>query len=311
MELFRISKTIPFMRHAVLLNLVSLITFITALFFIQKNGLNLSTEFTGGSVIEASYTGNKIISLDKIRESFADIDNYDKLQIQYFGSSKEIMIKIPTLENNSEKHQINEILSRLQKHEKSFQINKIEIIGPQVGEKLARDGLLALTMVIIGIITYLSFRFEWRLAVSGVIANLHDVTIILGFFAFFHWEFSLAVLAGILAVLGYSVNESVIIMDRIRENCSKDSDYNVEDIINKSITQTISRTIITHTSTQFMVLSLFFFGGHSLHYFSIALTIGIWFGIYSSIFISASLAMWLNFKGNKNISKKNLTINKH
>jgi len=169
-------------------------------------------------------------------------------------------------------------------------------VGPQVGEELVHGGLMALGFVVLGIIVYLALRFEWKFGVAAVIANLHDVVIILGFFAFFQWEFSLSVLAGVLAVLGYSVNESVVIFDRIREAFRKFSKLSTTEVIDHAITSTMSRTIITHASTEAMVLSMFFFGGPSLHYFALALTIGILFGIYSSVFVAAAIAMWLGVK---------------
>ncbi|AFZ83138.1 protein translocase subunit SecF [Candidatus Kinetoplastidibacterium crithidiae] len=299
MELFRISKTIHFMRYAVLLNIISLVTFTVSLFFIYHKGFNLSTEFTGGSIIEASYSGEKILQLDEIKSSLTNIPHIEHIQVQYLGSSKEIIIRLPNLENFSLETTTSTILSELQKYDNSFNINKTEFIGPQVGEKLLQDMLLSVIMLVIGIIFYLSIRFELIIAAAVVMANLHDVVIILGFFAFFQWEFSLSVLAGTLAALGYSVNESVIVMDRVRENYLKyigpKNIKNTKALINKSITQTISRTIITHGSTQFMILSILLFGGASLHYFAVALTIGIWFGIYSSIFVSSSLALLMKF----------------
>ncbi|MBW0454217.1 MAG: protein translocase subunit SecF [Candidatus Kinetoplastibacterium crithidii] len=299
MELFRISKTIHFMQYAVLLNIISLVTFSISVFFIFHKGFNLSTEFTGGSIIEASYSGEKILQLDDIKSSLLNIPHMEHTQVQYLGSSKEIIIKLPNLENFSLETTTFNILNELQKYDHSFNINKTEFIGPQVGEKLLQDMLISLIMLVIGIIFYLSIRFELIIAAAVVMANLHDVIIILGFFAFFQWEFSLSVLAGTLAALGYSVNESVIVMDRVRENYLKYTGpkniRNIRNIINISITQTISRTIITHGSTQFMVLSILLFGGATLHYFAIALTIGIWFGIYSSIFVSSSLALLMRF----------------
>ncbi|WBF65661.1 MAG: protein translocase subunit SecF [Candidatus Kinetoplastibacterium crithidii] len=299
MELFRISKTIHFMQYAVLLNIVSLVTFSISLFFICNKGFNLSTEFTGGSVIEACYSGEKILYPDEIKSSLLNIQGIEHIQVQYLGSSREIIIRLPNLESLSLETTTSNILNELKKYDDSFNINKTEFIGPQVGEKLLQDMLLSLILLVIGIIFYLSIRFEFIIAASVVLANLHDVVIILGFFAFFQWEFSLSVLAGTLAALGYSVNESVIVMDRVRENYLKYTGpkniKNIKILINKSITQTISRTIITHGSTQFMVLSILLFGGASLHYFAVALTIGIWFGIYSSIFISSSLALLMRF----------------
>jgi preprotein translocase subunit SecF len=189
--------------------------------------------------------------------------------------------------------QSNQVMDALKAQDASATMRRTEFVGPQVGDELVVDGLKALAFVVVGIMIYLAVRFEWKYAVSAIIANMHDVIIILGFFAFFQWEFSLPVLAAVLAVLGYSVNESVVIFDRIRENFRRYRKMSTVEIINNAITSTISRTIITHGSTQMMVLSMLLFGGATLHYFALALTIGILFGIYSSVFVAAAIAMWL------------------
>lgn len=290
MELFRIRKTIPFMKYAPILNAISAITFILAVFFIVTRGFHLSIEFTGGTVMEVNY--QQPAELDSIRKSVTSL-GYTDFQVQNFGTSQDVMIRLPVQEGVSSAEQSEKLMQTLQQADPSAELRRVEFVGPQVGGELFSNGLKAFFFVVLGIIVYLSFRFEWKFAIAGMIANLHDVVIILGFFAFFQWEFSLPVLAGVLAVLGYSVNESVVIMDRIRENFRKQRKTTVREVIDSSITQTISRTIITHGSTQMMVLSMFFFGGPTLHYFSLALTIGIWFGIYSSVFVAASIAMWL------------------
>lgn len=293
MELFRIRKTIPFMKYAVVLNAISVITFLLAIFFIATRGFNLSIEFTGGTLVEAKY--QQPAHLEEVRNALKTL-NYNDFQVQNFGTSEDILIRLPLQEGKTTAQQSDQILSALKAKDASVQLTRVEFVGPQIGNELYTNGLNAFIFVIVGICLYLAFRFEWKFAISGVLANLHDVVIILGFFAFFQWEFSLSVLAGVLAVLGYSVNESVVIMDRIRENFKKQRKSSVVEVINSSITQTISRTIITHGSTQMMVLAMFFFGGPTLHYFSLALTIGIWFGIYSSVFVAAALAMWLGVK---------------
>lgn len=293
MEFFRISRTIPFMRHALALNLISLITFLAAVAFILLRGFNLSIEFTGGTVIEVSYT--EAAPLSQVRDTVQGL-GYSDFQVQNFGTSRDVLIRLPLADGQTSATQSEVLMAALAKVTPGVELRRVEFVGPQIGRELLENGLLALLFVIIGIVLYLAVRFEWKFAVAGVIANLHDVVIILGFFAFFQWEFSLPVLAGILAVLGYSVNESVVIMDRIRENFRKQRTAEVRDVIDGAITQTISRTIITHGSTQIMVLSMLIFGGPTLHYFSLALTIGIWFGIYSSVFVAASIAMWLGVK---------------
>lgn len=293
MELFKIRKTIPFMKYALVLNIISAVTFLLAVFFIATRGFNLSIEFTGGTIIEAKY--EHAADLEKVRSAISQL-NYSDFQVQNFGTSEDVLIRLPLKEGLSSAEQSQAILQALKAQDASVSLTRVEFVGPQIGNELYKNGLNAFIFVVIGICVYLAFRFEWKFSISGVIANLHDVVIILGFFAFFQWEFSLSVLAGVLAVLGYSVNESVVIMDRIRENFRKQRKASVVEIINSSITQTISRTVITHGSTQMMVLSMLFFGGPTLHYFALALTIGIWFGIYSSVFVAAAIAMWLGVK---------------
>ena len=298
MEFFRIKKDIPFMRHALALNAVSLITFFAAVFFLWQNGLHLSIEFTGGTVMEVAYP--KTAPLDSIRDKVEKL-GYSDTQIQNFGSSRDVMIRLPLQKDATGKlissaDQSLAVMQALDPENSGAKLQRVEFVGPQVGKELALDGLKALVFVVIGIMLYLSFRFEWKFALAGIIANLHDVVIILGFFAFFGWEFSLSVLAAVLAVLGYSVNESVVIFDRIRENFRKYRKMNTREIIDNAITSTISRTVITHGSTEMMVLAMLIFGGPSLFYFALALTIGILFGIYSSVFVAAALVMWLGIK---------------
>jgi len=293
MEFFRIHRTIPFMRHAKVLNAISLITFVLAVFFIITRGFHLSIEFTGGTLMEVGY--KQTAQLDEVRSVVTKL-GYSDFQVQNFGTSRDVMIRLPLAEGQTSATQSETVIAALKQADPSVELRRVEFVGPQIGEELVHNGLMALLVVALGIMVYLGLRFEWKFALAGVVANLHDVVIILGFFAFFQWEFSLPVLAGVLAVLGYSVNESVVIMDRIRENFRKYRRADVPEVINSAITQTISRTVITHGSTQLMVLSMFFFGGPSLHYFALALTIGIWFGIYSSVFVAAALAMWMGVK---------------
>ncbi|MDO8692665.1 MAG: protein translocase subunit SecF [Sheuella sp.] len=290
MELFRIGRTIPFMRHALVLNIISFLTFVAAVFFIITRGFHLSIEFTGGTVMEVNYTQSA--PLEQVRTVVSGL-GYTDFQVQNFGTSRDVMIRLPLAPGQSSAAQSDTVMKALKVSDSTVELRRVEFVGPQVGRELVENGLLALLFVVIGIVVYLAVRFEWKFAVAGVLANLHDVVIILGFFAFFGWEFSLSVLAGVLAVLGYSVNESVVIMDRIRENFRRERNASVVEVIDGAITQTISRTIITHGSTQMMVMAMLIFGGPTLHYFALALTIGIWFGIYSSVFVAAAIAMWL------------------
>ncbi len=293
MEFFRIHRTIPFMRHALALNAVSIITFILAVFFLFHKGLHLSVEFTGGTVMEVTYAQSA--DLEKVRGAVGKL-GYQEVMVQNFGSSRDVLIRVPPQKGLNSTQQSEQLMDALRADAPDVQLRRSEFVGPQVGDELTSNGLKALAMVVVGIMIYLAFRFEWKFALATVIANLHDVVIILGFFAFFQWEFSLAVLAAVLAVLGYSVNESVVIFDRIRENFRRYRKMNTVEIINNAITSTISRTIITHGSTQIMVLSMLLFGGETLHYFAMALTIGILFGIYSSVFVAAAIAMWLGIR---------------
>ncbi len=293
MEFFKIRKDIPFMRHALIFNVISFATFVLAVFFLFSRGLHLSVEFTGGTVMEVGYT--QAADVGKVRDTVSGLGFAD-VQVQTFGTASDVMIRLPAQEGVSTAQQSERVMTALKAQDAQVEMRRSEFVGPQVGKELAQDGLKALAMVVIGIMIYLAIRFEWKYAVAAIIANLHDVVIILGFFAFFQWEFSLAVLAAVLAVLGYSVNESVVIFDRIRENFRRYRKMQTREIIDNAITSTISRTIITHGSTQIMVLSMLLFGGPTLHYFALALTIGILFGIYSSVFVAAAIAMWLGIK---------------
>jgi preprotein translocase subunit SecF len=293
MEFFRIRRDIPFMRHAIVLNAISFITFLLAVFFLVTRGLHLSVEFTGGTVVEVAY--EQPADLGAVRRVVEDL-GYLEVPVQNFGSSRDVLLRLPVQQGQSSGQQAEALFAALKAQNPAVVLSRTEFVGPQVGEELVHNGLIALGLVILGIIIYLSLRFEWKYAVSAIIANLHDVVIILGFFAFFQWEFSLAVLAATLAVLGYSVNESVVIFDRIRETFRRQRKMTPEQVIDNAITSTISRTIITHGSTQIMVLSMLLFGGPTLFYFSLALTIGICFGIYSSVFVAAAMALWLGVK---------------
>ena len=293
MEFFKIRRDIPFMRNALIFNLISLATFLAAVFFLFSRGLHLSVEFTGGTLMQVSYS--QPADLNSIRSTVAGL-GFNDVQVQNFGTARDVLIRMPATKGVSSAQQSDKVMTSLKAANPTAELRRTEFVGPQVGDELATDGLKALAFVVAGIMIYLAIRFEWKFAVAAIIANLHDVIIILGFFAFFQWEFSLPVLAAVLAVLGYSVNESVVIFDRIRENFRRYRKMNTVEIIDNAITSTISRTIITHGSTQLMVLSMLLFGGPTLHYFALALTIGILFGIYSSVFVAAAIAMWLGIK---------------
>jgi preprotein translocase subunit SecF len=321
MEFFRIKKDIPFMRHALVLNVVSFITFGLAVFFLATRGLHLSIEFTGGSLLEVSYA--QAADINRTRGTVEGL-GFGEVQVQNFGTSHDVLIRLPVRADVKQTEVASRVFAALCQAEtgtlgtrqyttaqgeqvsraactradgtEPLLLTRSEAVGASVGAELYENGAWALLVTVAGIMAYLALRFEWKFALAGIVANLHDVVIILGFFAFFQWEFSLAVLAAVLAVLGYSVNESVVIFDRIRETFRKFRKLNTHEVIDHAITSTTSRTIITHGCTQVMVLSMLVFGGPTLHYFAVALTIGILFGIYSSIFVAAGIAMWLGVR---------------
>jgi preprotein translocase subunit SecF len=315
MEFFRFKRDIPFMRHALVLNLVSFLTFVAAVFFLATKGLHFSIEFTGGALIELRYAQSA--DLQKTRKAI-DTLKYGDVQVQNFGTSRDVLVRMPQRGTMKQGEVVQQVFAAVCQSEggavttrvtdkgsqqvclsgtsEPVSLQRSEFVGPQVGDELAEHGALALGVTVLGIMIYLAFRFEWKFAVAGIVANLHDDIIILGFFAFFQWEFSLSVLAAVLAVLGYSVNESVVIFDRIRETFRKQRKMTTEQVIDHAITSTTSRTVITHLSTEMMVLAMLIFGGPTLHYFALALTIGILFGIYSSVFVAAAIAMWLGVK---------------
>jgi preprotein translocase subunit SecF len=289
MEFFKIRRTIPFMRHALVFNVLSLITFLAAVFFLLHRGLNFSIEFTGGTLMEVAYS--RPAETEKIRQAL-DKAGY-KAEVQNFGSSRDVLLRLHLEKNQSSADLSQKVHGVLKEQDSSAELRRVEFVGPQVGKELVEYGALALLTTAVFIVLYLWIRFEWRFGLSAIIANLHDVVIILGCFAFFQWEFSLPVLAAVLAVLGYSVNESVVVFDRVRENFRKMRKASTTEVIDSAITGVISRTIITHLCTQMMVTTMLLFGGPALHYFALALTIGICFGIYSSVLVASPLLMWL------------------
>jgi len=289
MEFFKIRRTIPFMRHALVFNIISAVTFLLAVFFLVTKHLNLSIEFTGGTLIEVGY--QQSADVDAIRRTLGGAGY--KAEVQNFGSSRDVLIRMHLEKNQSSADLSQKVIGILKEQDKTAELRRVEFVGPQIGSELVEYGALALLVTAVGIVLYLWMRFEWRFGLSGIIANLHDVVIILGFFAFFQWEFSLPVLAAVLAVLGYSVNESVVVFDRVRENFRKMRKASTQEVIDSAITGVISRTIITHLCTQMMVTTMLLFGGPALHYFALALTIGILFGIYSSVLVASPLVMWL------------------
>jgi preprotein translocase subunit SecF len=290
MEFFKIKKDIPFMRYALVFNVISAVTFVLAVFFLVTKGLNFGVDFTGGTVMEISYS--QPADVPKIRDSLAKL-GFQDVAVQNFGTARDVLVRLPLKEGISSAQLSETAMQALRQADPTVELRRVEFVGPQVGKELVENGALALLFVSIGIVLYLWFRFEWKFGVAAIIANLHDIVIILGCFALFQWDFSLPVLAAVLAILGYSVNESVVVFDRVRENFRKLRKSTTVQIIDNAITRTMSRTIITHGSTQMAVLAMLFFGGETLHYFALALTIGILFGIYSSVLVASPIVMWL------------------
>ena len=292
MEWFRIQRDIPFMRHALLFNVISIVTFLIAVGSLATRGLNLGVDFTGGTVMEVAY--KQAADLGKVRDTIEKL-GFPEASVQNFGTSRDVLIRLPVKPGVTSAKLSETVIEALRKDDPSVEMRRVEFVGPQVGSELFESGALALLFVSIGIVLYLWFRFEWKFGVATIIANLHDIIIIVGFFSLFQWEFSLPVLAAVLAILGYSVNESVVVFDRVRETFRnrRMRGLSVPQILDHAITATMSRTIITHGSTQLMVCSMLIFGGETLHYFALALTIGILFGIYSSVLVAAPIVMYL------------------
>ncbi|MGZ5581381.1 MAG: protein translocase subunit SecF [Methylobacter sp.] len=290
MELFKIKHDIPFMRYGRITTTISLVTFILAILALSFKGLNFGLDFTGGLQVEVGY--NQPANIEAVRKVLED-QKIPDFSVQNFGSVKEVLIRVPMKAETNDVKLSEVILEKLKEQDPSVVLRSVEFVGPQVGKELFESGGLAMLLVVAGIMAYLAVRFEWRFALAAIIANMHDIVIILGMFAFFQWEFTLSVLAGVLAILGYSVNESVVVFDRVRENFHKMRKVSVPEMIDNAITTTMSRTVITHFMTQMMVLAMFFFGGEALHNFALALTIGIIFGIYSSVLVASPIVLWL------------------
>ncbi|MCR4345626.1 MAG: protein translocase subunit SecF [Sulfuricaulis sp.] len=305
MEFFKIKKDIPFMRYALVFNVISAVTFVLAVFFLISKGLNFGVDFTGGTVMEVSYT--QPANVPQIRDALTKL-GFPDAAVQNFGTARDVLIRLPLKKDTSSANLSETVITSLRQTDPAVELRRVEFVGPQIGSELVENGALALLFVSIGIVLYLWFRFEWKFGIAAIIANLHDIVIILGCFALFQWDFSLPVLAAVLAILGYSVNESVVVFDRVRENFRKLRKSNTIQIIDNAITRTISRTIITHGSTQMAVLAMLFFGGEALHYFALALTIGILFGIYSSVLVASPIVMWLGVSREDLMPSKKDTI---
>ena len=245
MEFFRIHKTIPFLKYRHILNGISLVSFLIAVYWIFTHGLAFSIEFTGGTQMEVNFP--QAANTEQIRTDLKEISN--EVLVQNFGTARDVVIRVPNKEGVTSGEVAANVMKVLEAKNPGVELRRTEFVGPQVGDELARDGGTALALVVLGIVIYLAFRFEWKFSIAAIIANLHDIVIVVGIFSVMQWEFSLPVLAAVLAVLGYSVNESVIIFDRVREHFRKMRKADTMEIIDSAITATISRTVITHSST--------------------------------------------------------------
>jgi preprotein translocase subunit SecF len=289
-ELFRLKRDIPFMRFARSTIFFSVAFIVAAIGLLATKGLNLGVDFTGGTVMEVGYP--RAADIPAIREQLAK-SGYGDAQVQNFGTANEVLVRLPVKTGVTSAQLSEQVLVVLKQADPSTELRRVEFVGPQVGKELFEDGSLALLVVSIGITIYLALRFEWRMAVGAIFATAHDIFIVLGIWSLFQWEFSLTVLAAVLAILGYSVNDTVVVFDRIRENFRKTRIADVAALMDNAKTATLSRTIITSGTTLLMVLAMLFLGGEVLYGFALCLTIGILVGTYSSVLVASPITMWL------------------
>jgi preprotein translocase subunit SecF len=258
---------------------------------IVTRGLSMGIDFTGGTLIEVGYTQDA--NLPSIRETLTQGGHGDA-SVQQFGTAKDVLIRLAKSEEQSSSTLSNEVFGMLSKAVNGqVELRRVEFVGPQVGDELTEDGFLAVLVALMAILVYVALRFEWRFAVGSVVALIHDVTITIGLFSLLQIEFDLPVLAAVLAVIGYSLNDTIVVFDRVRENFRKMRKGTSESIINSSLTQTLSRTLMTSLTTILVLLALFFLGGEIIHGFAFALLVGIFFGTYSSIYVASTAALML------------------
>lgn len=298
MEFFKVKNTIDFMSRRKVLLLVSLALVIISLVSIFTRGLNLGVDFTGGTLVEVGY--EQSANLQSVRGALAK-GGFEGAVVQHFGTSQDVLIRLAPSKSAAAEIS-NKVLAALNADGHKVELRRIEFVGPQVGDELTEDGGLAILAALFGILIYVYFRYEIRFAVGAVLATLHDVIIMVGVFSIFWIEFDLTVLAAVLAIIGYSLNDTVVVYDRIRETFRKVRKGTAAEIVNQSVTQTLSRTIMTSSTTMLVVVSLFLFGSATLHGFSLALIIGIAVGTYSSIFIASSLVILMG------VSKTDLVV---
>jgi preprotein translocase subunit SecF len=293
MELFHLKRDIPFMRWARTTIFFSVAAIVISIGLLATKGLNLGVDFTGGTVMEVGYPA--AADLQAVRGQLAKAGHADA-QVQTFGTSTDVLVRLPVKQGVTSAQLSETVLTILRQAEPKVELRRVEFVGPQVGNELFDDGALALIVVSLGIVLYLALRFEWRFAVGAIFATAHDIFIILGLWSLFQWEFSLTVLAAVLAILGYSVNDTVVVFDRIRENFRKSRSTNIASLMDNAKTATLGRTVITSGTTQLMVLAMLLLGGEVLYGFALALTIGIVVGTYSSVLVASPIVLWLGVK---------------
>lgn len=297
MEFFHRQTNIDFMGLRKYTALFSSFLFIISIVFLVTKGLNFGLDFTGGTLLDVRFA--QPVDAESVQAKLEE-NNFEGAKVTQYGSARDILIKMANKEAMSQETLGREVHSILDTEQNEAQLRRVEFVGAEVGKDLAEQGVLAVVVALIATMLYIAMRFEYRFAISAAVALLHDPILILGIFSYFHIEFDLAALAAILAVLGYSLNDTIVVYDRVRENFRKVRKGTPEEVMNLSINQTLSRTIMTSALTLLVVVALFFFGGESLHGFSTALLIGIVIGTYSSIFVAGALALKLG------LSKKDL-----
>ena len=291
MQLLKVNSVIDFMGKRNVAMIFSAILLLVAVGSIVTRGLSMGIDFTGGTLIEVGYTQDA--NLPAIRETLTQGGHGDA-SVQQFGTAKDVLIRLAKSEEQSSSTLSNEVFGMLSKAvDGQVELRRVEFVGPQVGDELTEDGFLAVLVALMAILIYVALRFEWRFAVGSVVALIHDVTITIGLFSLLQIEFDLPVLAAVLAVIGYSLNDTIVVFDRVRENFRKMRKGTSESIINSSLTQTLSRTLMTSLTTILVLLALFFLGGEIIHGFAFALLVGVFVGTYSSIYVASTSALML------------------
>lgn len=290
MQLLKESLNINFLAKRNIAWVISAILIVISIVSLTMRGLNLGIDFTGGTLVEVGY--QQAAELEPIRSALTSASFEDAI-VQHFGTAKDVLIRLPATDNANAAELSNQVLNAL-KPTGELSMRRVEFVGPQVGEELRDDGGLAVLYALFGILIYVALRFEYRFSLGSVAALVHDVIITVGFFSVTQAPFDLTVLAAVLAVIGYSLNDTIVVFDRIRENFRRMRKWTPEEVINGSINQTLSRTLVTSLTTLLVLLALFFIGGEVIHSFALALIVGVVIGTYSSIYIASSMLVLLN-----------------